>query len=77
MKTQIQKKLEIILTNAQDLSFEHGRNSVDVHIWDNDGDKILTCRGEDCDLWLKFFDYGSLISDDVELNKKYLELILC
>ena len=65
-----------IKKNVKDLSFSHNRDSVDVHVWDSEGDELTRLKNVSADAFLNFFDYGTCVSDDKELNVSFLDYIL-
>jgi len=69
--------MEVEIKNqVQDLSFTHNRDSVDVHVWDSEGNKLTSVKNVSSDSFLSFFDYGTCISDDKNLNVSFLEHII-
>ena len=64
------------IEETTEITFNHNRNSVDVHLWDSDGERVTTAKNQDADVFLSFFDYGQCQCDDVEIIKSYLLKIL-
>lgn len=75
-------KNQIELTKS--LSFSHNKQTVDVHLWDVNGDKITTVKNSSSELFLEFFYYGCTIyapfefgsMDDEKTMVDYLKEIL-
>ena len=59
-----------------EITFDHNKNSVDVHLWNSESERITTAKNQDAEVFLSFFDYGQSQCDDVETIKSYLSQIL-
>lgn len=64
------------IQQTTEITFDHNKNSVDVHLWNSESERITTAKNQDAEIFLSFFDYGQYQSDDVEIIKSYLSQIL-
>ena len=64
------------IEQTAEITFNHNRDSVDVHLWNSENERIVTAKKQDVDVFLSFFDYDQHQCDDVETIKDYLTQIL-
>lgn len=68
--------LEQRIEKATELSFSHNRNTVDVVVFDNEGEVITKIRDCSAELFLEHFDYGMTICDDVAQIMSFLKAVI-
>lgn len=59
-----------------EITFNHNMNSVDVHLWNSQNERVITAKNQDADVFLSFFDYNQHQCDDIKTIKDYLTKIL-
>ena len=64
------------IEQTTEITFDHNKNSVDVHLWNSESERITTAKNQDAEVFLIFFDYGQHQSNDIETIKNYLLRIL-
>jgi hypothetical protein len=62
-----------ILKSAKSLLFEHNRNDVNVHVFNEKNERLLTINNVNADLFLNYFSYGETICDNANTCIDFLK----